>query len=63
MKRYEALSNQCRTVSAQQDLISFVKVLQPETPPKVPKKSYVAPVAGDTEEVGVAIASISQSQF
>lgn len=38
-------------MSAQLDLNSFVKILQPESPPKVPKKSYVAPAAGDNEEV------------
>lgn len=51
LKRYDSLTNQCRSVSAQQDLNSFVKILQPESPPKVPKKSYVAPAAGDNEEV------------
>ncbi|XP_031637064.1 uncharacterized protein LOC116349649 isoform X3 [Contarinia nasturtii] len=43
LKRYDNLTNQCKTISPQQDLNSFVKILQPESPPKVPKKSYAAP--------------------
>lgn len=42
-KRYEALSTQCRIVSGQQDLNSFLKFLQPESPPKVPRKAYAPP--------------------
>ncbi|XP_055320019.1 uncharacterized protein LOC129577281 isoform X2 [Sitodiplosis mosellana] len=44
LKRYDSLTNQCKGISPQQDLTSFVKILQPESPPKVPKKSYAAPV-------------------
>lgn len=50
LKRYDNLTNQCRTISSQQDLNSFVKILQPESPPKVPKKSYAAPT-NDIDEV------------
>lgn len=37
-------------MSPQQDLNSFVKILQPESAPKVPKKSYAAP-ANEVDEV------------
>lgn len=50
LKRYDNLTNQCKTISPQQDLISFVKILQPESPPKVPKKSYAAPT-NEADEV------------
>lgn len=56
LKRYDCLTNQCRSVSAPVDLNSLVKILQPESPPKVPKKSYVAPAPGDIEEVNFCFA-------
>lgn len=37
-------------LNPQQDLNSFVKILQPESAPKVPKKSY-APPANEVDEV------------
>lgn len=51
-KRYEALSTQCRIVSGQQDLNSFLKFLQPESPPKVPRKAYAPPqlAPGDNDD-------------
>lgn len=51
-KRYESLANQCRIVSGQQDLLSILKFLQPETPPKVPRKAYAPPhpVPGEGDE-------------
>lgn len=51
MKRYDYLSNAARSVSAQIDLNSLLKILQPDSPPKVPKKSYVAPSTGENDEV------------
>lgn len=50
LRRYDNLTNQCKAISPQQDLNSLVKILQPDSPPKVPKKSY-APPAGDIDEV------------
>lgn len=63
LKRYDGLTNQCRSVSAQIDLNSLVKILQPESPPKVPKKSYAAPVTGDNEEVILCYAFIHYTQL
>lgn len=42
-------------MSPQQDLNSLVKVLQPESAPKVPKKSYAAPT-NEIDEVSIAMA-------
>lgn len=50
LRRYDSLTNQCKAISPQLDLNSLVKILQPDSPPKVPKKSY-APPAGDIDEV------------
>lgn len=41
-------------MSPQQDLNSLVKVLQPESAPKVPKKSYAAPT-NEIDEVSIAM--------
>lgn len=53
LKRYDALSTQCRVVSGQQDLNSFLRYLQPESPPKVPRKPYAPPQSapGETDDV------------
>ncbi|XP_037047870.1 uncharacterized protein LOC119082453, partial [Bradysia coprophila] len=51
-KRYDALSTQCRIVSGQQDLNSFLRFLQPDSP-KVPRKAYAPPQSGpgDADDV------------
>lgn len=49
-KRFDNLVGQCKNISADQDLSTFVKFLQPETQVKVPKKSY-APPSNDADEV------------
>lgn len=51
-KRYDSLSLQCRNVSGPHDLSSFLRYLQPESPPKVPRKAYAPPqpAAGDFDE-------------
>lgn len=51
-KRFDGLTMQCKNMSPEQDLISFVRLLQPDTQTKVPKKSYAPPI-NDVDEVCV----------
>ncbi|XP_055380139.1 uncharacterized protein LOC129611176 [Condylostylus longicornis] len=41
-KRYNSLSSQCHSISAQQDLTNLVRIL-PANPTKVPKRAFVPP--------------------
>lgn len=44
IKRYDGLSNQCKTISPQQDLTNFVRILpQSPNPQKVPKRAFAPP--------------------
>lgn len=52
-KRFDGLTMQCKSMSPEQDLMSFVRMLQPDTQPKVPKKSYAPPI-NDADEVCMA---------
>lgn len=62
LKRYDNLTNQCKTISPQQDLNSFVKIMQPESPPKVPKKSYAAPT-NEADEVSLGTVIVCASHL
>lgn len=57
-KRYDALSTQCRIVSGQQDLNSFLRFLQPDSP-KVPRKAYAPPQSGPGDADDVLVYSVS----
>lgn len=61
-KRYDALSTQCRIVSGQQDLNSFLRFLQPDSP-KVPRKSYAPPQSGPGDADDVLVYSVSDVLF
>lgn len=58
-KRYDALSQQCRIVSGQQDLNSFLRFLQPD-PPRVPRKAYAPPQSGPGDADDVLDYSVSR---
>lgn len=58
-RRYDALSTQCRIVSGQQDLNSFLRFLQPDSP-KVPRKAYAPPQSGPGDADDVLAYSVSE---